>query len=68
MSLTRLSIQAGAGRSHEGQGHGNKVDFLAGVGAQKYECSTGAAEVAQFLALRSKEAIKVNETLETIGE
>lgn len=46
MSLVRLSIQAEAGKSHEGEGHGNKVDFLAGVGAQRYECSTGAAEVA----------------------
>lgn len=43
MSLGRLSILAEAGRSHEGEGHGSRVDFLAGVGAQRYECSTGAA-------------------------
>lgn len=43
MSLARLSILAGAGRSYEGEGCGSKVDFLAGVGPQRYECSTGAA-------------------------
>lgn len=46
MSLAGLSILAGTGRSHEGEGHRSRVDFLAGVGAQRHECSMGAAEVA----------------------
>lgn len=32
------------------------------------ECPTRVAEVALFLAIRNKDAIKLNETLETLGE
>lgn len=36
MSLPGLSILAGAGRSHEGEGHRSRLDLLAGAGAQRY--------------------------------
>lgn len=36
MSLPGVSILAGAGRSHEGEGHRSRADLLAGAGAQRY--------------------------------
>lgn len=35
---------------------------------RRHECSSGTSEVAQFLAMRSREATKLNETLETLSE
>lgn len=63
MSTVRLSVLAGGGRSHGGEGQRGSGWIFWQQPTRRHKCLTGATEVAQFLAIRSREATKLNETL-----